>query len=204
MTQSPTPANTPDLSSKALVLATDLDGTFLGGSEASRARLYEWIEKNRDSVGLVFVTGRDPGFIHTLTREGGVPRPDYVVGDVGTTIASVGADHLLSPIDVLEAEIVENWGHAGARVQAALQKVAGDLERLSKTAKDAQINMERIADNVNKANLDRAALTKRVATNEEWIESINAFRKQVNGNINRLETQLRSMQSSSSPAQSNQ
>ena len=86
----------------------------------------------------------------------------------------------------------------------ALQKVAGDLERLSKTAKDAQINMERIADNVNKANLDRAALSKRVATNEEWIESINAFRKQVNGNINRLETQLRSMQSSSSPAQSNQ
>lgn len=125
MTQSPTPANTPDLSSKALVLATDLDGTFLGGSEASRARLYEWIEKNRDSVGLVFVTGRDPGFIRTLTREGGVPRPDYVVGDVGTTIASVGADHLLSPIDVLEAEIVENWGHAGARVQAALHKVAG-------------------------------------------------------------------------------
>ncbi len=40
----------------------------------------------------------------------------------------------------------------------ALKRVAGDLERLSKTAMDAQANLERLADNVNKANLDRAAM----------------------------------------------
>ena len=79
----------------------------------------------------------------------------------------------------------------------ALQKVAGDLERLSKTARDAQVNMERLADNVNKANLERAALSKKVTSNEEWIQSINAFRKQVNANINRLEGQIRDL---SSPA----
>jgi chromosome segregation ATPase len=105
-----------------------------------------------------------------------------------------------------EGEIIQvNNGVSGLKTDlATLKKAADDLEQLSKTAKDAQINMERIADNVNKANLDQAALTKRVATNEEWIESINAFRKQVNGNINRLETQLRAMQSTPSPAQSNQ
>ncbi|MBT6038687.1 MAG: hypothetical protein HOH17_05420, partial [Halieaceae bacterium] len=77
----------------------------------------------------------------------------------------------------------------------ALKRVAGDLERLSKTAMDAQANLERLADNVNKANLDRAAMKQRVTSNEEWIESINAFRRQVNASISRLEEQMRSSQS---------
>jgi chromosome segregation ATPase len=76
----------------------------------------------------------------------------------------------------------------------ALKRVAGDLERLSKTAMDAQANLERLADNVNKANLDRAAMKQRVTSNEEWIESINAFRRQVNASISRLEDQLRNNQ----------
>lgn len=113
------------LSKKAVVLATDLDGTFLGGPEASRDRLYGWIEENRARVGLIFVTGRDPGFIRNLTRKGGVPRPDYVVGDVGTTIAAVGEDHFLSPIEELEADIAATWADAGSRVQAALHRVPG-------------------------------------------------------------------------------
>ncbi len=59
---------------------------------------------------------------------------------------------------------------------------------------DAQANLERLADNVNKANLDRAAMKQRVTSNEEWIESINAFRRQVNASISRLEDQLRNSQ----------
>ena len=80
----------------------------------------------------------------------------------------------------------------------ALKKIAGDLERLSSGAKQVQTNLERIADNVNKANLERAALNKRVAANEEWIESINAFRRQVNASINSLESSLRDVQASNS------
>ena len=77
---------------------------------------------------------------------------------------------------------------------ASLKRVAGDLERLSKTAMDAQANLERLADNVNKANLERAAMNQRVTSNEEWIESINAFRRQVNASISRLEAEIRSSQ----------
>ena len=80
----------------------------------------------------------------------------------------------------------------------ALKKIAGDLERLSSGAKQVQTNLERIADNVNKATLERAALNKRVAANEEWIESINAFRRQVNASINSLESSLRDVQASNS------
>ncbi|TFL17723.1 HAD-IIB family hydrolase [Jannaschia formosa] len=110
---------------KDLVLATDLDGTFLGGTDEERARFYAWIESNRDRVGLIFVTGRDPGFVRDLTRRLGVPRPDYVVGDVGTTIAEVDRDHMLSPIEALESEIAKAWGDANMRVQAALHKAPG-------------------------------------------------------------------------------
>lgn len=107
------------LADRRFVLATDLDGTFLGGSESDRARLYGWIEDNRASVGLIFVTGRDPDFIGELCA-GGVPWPDYAVGDVGTTIATVSPEAGVAPIPHLEEEIAAAWGDAGGQVRAAL------------------------------------------------------------------------------------
>ncbi len=115
----------PSIASKDLVLATDLDGTFLGGSDADRKTFYDWIEANRVRVGLIFVTGRDPGHITHLTKRKGVPRPDYVVGDVGTTIAEVGSDHLLAPIAELEAAIAEAWGDSSAKIEARLHHAPG-------------------------------------------------------------------------------
>jgi HAD superfamily hydrolase (TIGR01484 family) len=119
------PFPTRSIADKDFVLATDLDGTFLGGTDAERRQFYDWIEGSRDRVGLIFVTGRDPGYIRELTRKQRVPKPDYVVGDVGTTIAEVDDNHFLTPIEPLEAEIASAWGDAGMRVQAALQGVQG-------------------------------------------------------------------------------
>jgi len=73
---------------------------------------------------------------------------------------------------------------------AALTKVAGDLERLAASAQRAQTDVERLADGLNKSNLERSALRKQVASNAEWIESINAFRRQVNANIAKLEADV--------------
>ena len=113
------------LSRRPLVLATDLDGTFLGGDETARRGLYRWIARNRASVGLIFVTGRDPGFLRNLARAGVVPRPDYVVGDVGTTIAAFDEDDHVAPIAELEDGIARLWSDAGLRVQSALRGVPG-------------------------------------------------------------------------------
>jgi HAD superfamily hydrolase (TIGR01484 family) len=113
------------MADKRFVLATDLDGTFLGGSDAERRTLYDWIEARRDSVGLIFVTGRDPEFIVSLTRGTPIPTPDYVVGDVGTTIAHVTEEGHVEPIPPLEHQIAEAWGDAGDRVRAALEGAAG-------------------------------------------------------------------------------
>ena len=73
---------------------------------------------------------------------------------------------------------------------SALTKVAGDLERLAASAQRAQTDVERLADGVNKSNLERAALRKQVESNGEWIESINAFRRQVNANMVELEADV--------------
>lgn len=119
------PFPSPTLTDRQFVLATDLDGTFLGGTDAARSGFYNWIETHRDKIGLIFVTGRDPEFITEMTRTTSVPRPDYVVGDVGTTIAAVSDDHHISPIQVLEEEIAKRWGDAHSRVGAALKGAAG-------------------------------------------------------------------------------
>ncbi|OSP56615.1 HAD-IIB family hydrolase [Pseudoruegeria sp. SK021] len=111
---------TPSLSTRQFTLATDLDGTFLGGTDADRQRLYRWIEAHRSSVGLIFVTGRDPDFITELVRSGQAPRPDYVVGDVGTTIAQVAEDATVHPIPALEADISQRWNDSAEAVRAAL------------------------------------------------------------------------------------
>ena len=88
MTQAP---SNPMSAAWDYALATDLDGTFLGGSDADRRALYAAIDARRDRMGLIFVTGRDPDFIEGLCGSGGVPWPDYVIGDVGTTIAATAA-----------------------------------------------------------------------------------------------------------------
>jgi HAD superfamily hydrolase (TIGR01484 family) len=114
-----------DLSKRTFVLATDLDGTFLGGTDADRRALYDWIETHRETVGLVFVSGRDPMFINELCGSGEVPWPEYVIGDVGTTIARVTAERRIDPIKALENDISARWRDAGDSVRKALDGRAG-------------------------------------------------------------------------------
>ncbi len=90
-----------------LVLATDLDGTFLGGSEPQRAALYQWLAPLRTHITLIFVTGRGLNFVRQLARE--LPesaRPDHVIANVGTT-AATGPE--LRPLESVEAWLDANW-----------------------------------------------------------------------------------------------
>lgn len=77
---------------------------------------------------------------------------------------------------------------------AKLKGVAGDLERLMASGKRNQSEVERLADALNRYELENAKLQKRVAANEEWVQSINASRRQVNAKISQLETTLRALQ----------
>ena len=93
------------LSGREVVIATDLDGTILGGSAAERAHLYRWIVRERHRVGLVFVTGRSLESVRPLLDDPDIPDPDLVIGDVGASIASGD----LTPIEALEAQVRGRW-----------------------------------------------------------------------------------------------
>lgn len=82
-------------------LATDLDGTFLGGTEAERAKLYDFIEENKDLIALIFVTGRDVPFIRNLIDNKLVPKPDFIIADVGTTVVNTH--------DYLPLKEIQDW-----------------------------------------------------------------------------------------------
>jgi chromosome segregation ATPase len=76
----------------------------------------------------------------------------------------------------------------------ALKRVGGDLERLMASAKTSQAEVERVADALNRIDLELARVEKRVAGNEEWISAINAFRQSTNANISQLQAALRALQ----------
>ena len=53
-----------------------------------------------------------------------MPWPEYVVGDVGTTIARV-TNRMIDPIAPLEEDIADRWGNGGDAVRAALKDHPG-------------------------------------------------------------------------------
>ncbi len=104
------------------VLATDLDGTFLGGDEAARASLYDWIAARRDEIVLIFVSGRGLGFMRELSQRLSLA-PDHMIANVGTTVAA-GPDGRALP--ELEAWLDGLWPQdAPARIARALAPYPG-------------------------------------------------------------------------------
>lgn len=75
-----------------------------------------------------------------------------------------------------------------------LRQVAGDLERLLANSNANQQALESLGDDVSRMTLDYARLSKRVTTNEEWVESVNGFRKQINRTTSELQTRVNALQ----------
>ncbi|OZB45093.1 MAG: alpha,alpha-trehalose-phosphate synthase [Thiomonas sp. 15-66-11] len=101
------------------ILATDLDGTFLGGSPAQRAALYDWIARHRARIVLIFVSGRGQDFMRQLANELPV-RPDHLIGDVGTSVA-VGPAY--APLPAVERWLDARWpADAGAQIDRAMRR----------------------------------------------------------------------------------
>ncbi|HEX7051937.1 MAG TPA: HAD family hydrolase [Longimicrobiales bacterium] len=108
----------------SLVLATDLDGTFAGGTADERARLQRAIAAIPESM-LIYVTGRCVAATRELMEEAGLPRPDVLIADVGTTVVD-GAD--FAPIAEIETALGRNWPGA-APIRDRLDGVPGLAEQ---------------------------------------------------------------------------
>ncbi|KAA2285117.1 glucosylglycerol-phosphate synthase [Arenimonas fontis] len=88
-----------------MVLATDLDGTFLAGSDGARMRLYRLVARHPE-ITLVWVTGRGLEAVMPLLADPTLPQPDYVICDVGATVVEGGS---LLPVEPLQSAIAQRW-----------------------------------------------------------------------------------------------
>lgn len=88
-----------------MLLATDLDGTFLSGDPDSRLKLYQLIASHPD-IELVFVTGRGLELVLPLLADPTIPQPDYIICDVGATVVD---GHTQQPVTELQGAIEQRW-----------------------------------------------------------------------------------------------
>ena len=103
-----------------MLLATDLDGTFLGGRQADRLKLYRLI-REQENIRLMFVTGRGIESVMPLLDNPVIPDPDYIICDVGATILN---GQTLEPVQPIQAEIESRWPGTLV-IQKRMRKVKG-------------------------------------------------------------------------------
>lgn len=105
---------------KEMILATDLDGTFLGGDPSQKTELYQLIN-NHPSIQLVFVSGRGLASVLPLFEEPFMPDPHYIIGDVGATVVH---GYSLQPVEPIQSLIEELWP-GREKIISALEDVKG-------------------------------------------------------------------------------
>jgi trehalose-6-phosphate synthase/hydroxymethylpyrimidine pyrophosphatase-like HAD family hydrolase len=91
------------------ILVTDLDGTLLGGTPADRRRLRTALARHPE-VTVVFATGRGVPSVREVLRDPLVPRPRWIIADVGATVVD-GED--LSPLEPLQEQLRAGWPGPG-------------------------------------------------------------------------------------------
>lgn len=103
-----------------MLLATDLDGTFLGGKVEDKQYLYQLISEN-EFIRLVFVTGRSLESVMSLFNDDIIPKPEYIICDVGATIVK---GTTLEPMQPLQTDIENKW-QGGLTLSKALENFPG-------------------------------------------------------------------------------
>ncbi|MCP5472659.1 MAG: glucosylglycerol-phosphate synthase [Sinobacteraceae bacterium] len=109
--------------SNRLVLATDLDGTFLAGNLQQRQSLYRLVDQHPE-ICLIWITGRALEAVMPLLADPALPRPDFLVCDVGATVLD---GQSLQPIQPLQSRIAARW--PGERSVAEAMNVFPGLRR---------------------------------------------------------------------------
>ncbi len=121
-----------------LLICTDLDRTLIPngpepaspGSQEHFARLV-----SRPQVELAYVSGRHKNLVEEAIIENDLPTPDFVIGDVGTTIYHVGCEHDWKPQTRWEAIIGRDWGN---RSHADLEVLLAGMPALQLQEPDRQ------------------------------------------------------------------
>ena len=122
-----------------MLLATDLDGTFLAGDTEERHQLYQLIARHPD-IQLVFVTGRGLETVLPLLSDPSIPQPDYIICDVGATVCD---GHTRQAVQPLQSQIEGRW--PGEQAVAAGKNITfqpAPAEVLAEGLHDAAVGRE--------------------------------------------------------------
>ena len=110
-----------------LFICTDLDRTLIPNgpqSESPEAREHFAMLAGHPDVKVAFVTGRHRVLVDQAINNYRLPRPDFVIGDVGTTIYQLGPDGDWVRQVAWEREIAQDWG---GRTRADIRSLLIDL-----------------------------------------------------------------------------
>ncbi len=105
-----------------LVVATDLDGTFLEGDSRIKNSFYPEFLRLRDTVLLIYITGRSVETVRQFCDYGYLPYPHFAMGDHGTEI--VEGTHF-TQISELQEPIVKQWNNGGDKMKESLLNQSG-------------------------------------------------------------------------------
>lgn len=110
-----------------LFICTDLDRTLIPNgpqSESTSARAYFKHLVSDERVTLAYVTGRDLSLVRQAIKNYGIPIPDYVIADVGSSIYKMNASQWLK-MDAWDKEISQDWnGKSNKDIQGILKEVS--------------------------------------------------------------------------------
>lgn len=105
-----------------LVIATDLDGTFLEGSYQVKKAFYPELWRLRESIMLIYTTGRSIETVERFCINGYLPNPHFVIGDHGTHI--VDGSHF-QPVEPLQNSIIQKWNNGNNQLKELLRNEQG-------------------------------------------------------------------------------
>lgn len=122
---------------RSALLATDLDRTLIPNGEApespgARELLAAWVEA-RD-LELVYVTGRSLRLIEEAIEEYGLPSPDHVLADVGSSLFHRAEGSSWKSNEPWERRLAKDWPAAARSELRALFAGEHDLELQEETA----------------------------------------------------------------------
>ncbi|MEA3274818.1 MAG: HAD-IIB family hydrolase [Pseudomonadota bacterium] len=101
-----------------LLVCTDLDRTLIPNGpqpESPNARKYFAALVSRVEVELSYVSGRHPALVQEAVAAYGLPVPDFVIGDVGTSLYRIERDGEWTPQTEWEEQIGKDWEGATGR-----------------------------------------------------------------------------------------
>ena len=127
----------------SLLICTDLDRTLIPNGpqpESPDARRLFATLVARGEVSLAYVSGRHRALVQQAMADYQLPLPDFVIGDVGTSLYRVETDAEWSPRPEWESHIGADW--AGASVEDLKGLLAGMSHlRLQEPAKQGRFKL---------------------------------------------------------------